>query len=113
MSMHLVRGMTSLNTRKQKAKNKSKRQVEAELEHARFLERVGVKNTSRDYRYEIPNYKTGDRVTSDAIPGNGNKKESMKYTGTLIKGIAVTHKSNLVPITSNEQAADVAKMRRQ
>lgn len=40
------------------------------------------------------------------------KRESIKYTGTLIKGIAVTHKSNLVPITSKEQAEDIAKMRR-
>ena len=40
------------------------------------------------------------------------KKEILKYTGTLVKGIAVTHKSNLIPITSQEQAIEVARMRR-
>lgn len=40
------------------------------------------------------------------------KRESLKYTGTLVKGIAVTHKSNLIPITSQEQAIEVARMRR-
>lgn len=113
MTMHLIRGMTSLNTRKRKAKNKSKRMIEAEAEHERFLSRMGVKEKTVDYRYEIPNYRTGDRVTSDAIPANGNKRTSSVYTGTLIKGIAVTHKSNLVPVTSSEQAADISKMRRQ
>jgi hypothetical protein len=40
------------------------------------------------------------------------KRESLMYTGTLVKGIAVTHKSNLVPITSQEQAIEIARMRR-
>ena len=40
------------------------------------------------------------------------KRESLMYTGTLVKGIAVTHKSNLIPITSKEQAEEVARMRR-
>jgi hypothetical protein len=34
------------------------------------------------------------------------------YTGTLIKGIGTMHKSNAVPIFSNEEAEDIAKMRR-
>lgn len=34
------------------------------------------------------------------------------YTGTAIKGIGTMHKSNAVPIFSNEQAEDIAKMRR-
>jgi hypothetical protein len=112
MTMHLIRGMTSLNTRKRKSKNKSKRMIDAEAEHERFLSRVGVKGKTVDYRYEIPDYRTKDRMTSDTIPGNGNKKEPSVYTGTLIKGIAVTHKSNLVPVTSGEQATDIARMRR-
>jgi hypothetical protein len=36
--------------------------------------------------------------TSDKIPGACTKRESPKYTGDLICGIAVTHKSNLVPV---------------
>lgn len=33
-----------------------------------------------------------------------------RYTGTLIKGIAVTHKSNLVPIMSQQEAEDISRM---
>lgn len=113
MTMHLIRGMTSLNTRKRKPKNKTKRLLEAEAEHERFLARMGVKGSSKEYRYEIPDYNTGPRMTSDRIAANGNKREAMKYTGTLIKGVATMHKSNAVPITSGEQAIEISKMRRQ
>ena len=34
------------------------------------------------------------------------------YTGTAIKGIGTMHKSNAVPIFSDEAAVDIAKMRR-
>ena len=34
------------------------------------------------------------------------------YTGTAIKGIGTMHKSNAVPIFSDEQAVEIATMRR-
>jgi len=34
------------------------------------------------------------------------------YTGTKIKGIATMHKSNAVPVFSDEEAVDISKMRR-
>ena len=40
------------------------------------------------------------------------KKDSPKYTGTLIKGIATMHKSNAVPVINDEQAVEISKMRR-
>lgn len=40
------------------------------------------------------------------------KKESPVYTGTSIKGIGTMHKSNAVPIFSDEQAVEIATMRR-
>lgn len=46
------------------------------------------------------------------IPGDTTKREPMKYTGTLIKGIATMHKSNAVPVISQQEAEDIAKMRR-
>jgi len=112
MTMHLIRGMTSLNTRKRKPKNKTKRMIEAEAEHERFLARMGVKGNGKDYRYDIPDYSTGPRMTSDRVAGNGSKREANTYTGTLIKGVATMHKSNAVPITSGEQAIEISKMRR-
>jgi len=35
-----------------------------------------------------------------------------QYTGTKIKGIGTMHKSNAVPIFSDEEAQDIARMRR-
>jgi hypothetical protein len=34
------------------------------------------------------------------------------YTGTMVKGIATMHKSNAVPVFSDEEAIDISKMRR-
>ena len=45
--------------------------------------------------------------------GIATKKESPKYTGDLIVGIATMHKSNAVPVMrGTEQAKDIAAMRR-
>jgi hypothetical protein len=41
-----------------------------------------------------------------------SKNDNMKYTGNLIKGICQTHKSNAVPIISQEEAVQIAHMRR-
>ena len=40
------------------------------------------------------------------------KVESKKYTGTLVKGISTMHKSNAVPILSQDEAKEHAHMRR-
>jgi len=43
----------------------------------------------------------------------GTKKETPKYTGDLIVGIATMHKSNAVPVMrGTKQAEEIAKMRR-
>ena len=44
--------------------------------------------------------------------GPCTKAPDKVYTGTAIKGIGTMHKSNAVPIFSDEQAVDIAKMRR-
>lgn len=52
------------------------------------------------------------------IPSLGNgmgvaaKKEAPQYTGTKIKGIGTMHKSNAVPIFSDDEAKDISSMRR-
>ena len=40
------------------------------------------------------------------------KKATPVYTGTKVKGIATMHKSNAVPIFSDEEAIDISRMRR-
>lgn len=44
--------------------------------------------------------------------GQTPKVEPKVYTGTLVKGIATMHKSNAVPVINQEEATDIANMRR-
>ena len=58
---------------------------------------------------------TGPRIPS--LNGGIDSAPALKipdkvYTGTKIKGIGTMHKSNAVPIFSDEEAVDIAKMRR-
>ena len=50
--------------------------------------------------------------TKEYPTSNTNKKESPVYTGTLVKGIATMHKSNAVPVISQQEAEDISNMRR-
>lgn len=40
------------------------------------------------------------------------KHADQEYTGTKVKGIGTMHKSNAVPIFSDDEARDISKMRR-
>ena len=40
------------------------------------------------------------------------KNHDQEYTGTKVKGIGTMHKSNAVPIFSDDEAKDISKMRR-
>ena len=40
------------------------------------------------------------------------KPQDQAYTGTKVKGIGTMHKSNAVPIFSDDEARDISKMRR-
>lgn len=44
--------------------------------------------------------------------GVSTHRESPVYTGTKVKGIGTMHKSNAVPIFSDEEARDISSMRR-
>jgi hypothetical protein len=44
--------------------------------------------------------------------GPCTKAPEKRYTGSAIKGIGTMHKSNAVPIFSDEQAIEIATMRR-
>lgn len=63
--------------------------------------------TSSVYRRETP------KITSlPFTAGPCTKAPDKVYTGTAIKGIGTMHKSNAVPIFSDEQAIEISKMRR-
>lgn len=104
-----------------KRKTTKKDRIEqANREHELWLASMGYKGGKslrgkhgrRMGIYEIPDYNTGPRVTSDKVAGNGNRKDRKQYTGDYIKGIATMHKSNAVPITNSQQAIEVSQMRR-
>jgi hypothetical protein len=73
-----------------------------------------TKSLSDTYRLSIPEGRntTAHIKSLDTGMGIATKQESPKYTGTLIKGIATMHKSNAVPVLNDQDAVDIAKMRR-
>lgn len=57
----------------------------------------------RGNTHHIPSVDTG---------GNATMAAPKVYTGTKVKGIATMHKSNAVPVFSDEEAIEISKMRR-
>jgi hypothetical protein len=60
------------------------------------------------YRREVPYYPSRDTGLGNATKPIHGKQ----YTGDKLLGIGTLHKSNAVPIFSQEEAEDQAKMRR-
>lgn len=122
MTMHLVRGMSTINTKKRKQKNMTARDKQAKIEHDKYLRKMGVHPEQLAKKPKvainsIPDYTTGSRSlpTSDRICGNGTKKEGNVYSGERqLLGVATMHKSNMVPVFADkkEDAVDIANMRR-
>ena len=123
MTMHLVRGMSSLNTKKRKT-NKKPGWREAEAQHEKWLRKMGahpdqLKQTKpqwRDYEFKKSFSRTTASYpslsTSDSLRGSTAKAEPKQYSGEYIVGIATLHKSNMVPVTSGKDAKEIARMRR-
>ena len=70
-----------------------------------------------DKKPTIPSYTfrgQDSRAPSVAAEGIGNAllKEPQKYSGTKMIGIATLHKSNAVPVFSEEEIVDISHMRR-
>lgn len=55
---------------------------------------------------------TANIPSRDSGLGDAIKKPTIYYTGDKMKGIGTLHKSNAVPIFSDEEAKDQASMRR-
>lgn len=70
---------------------------------------------------KLPSLSYGHRVGADTARNIQSldtdriyteRRESLKYTGSLVKGIATMHKSNAVPVIDEEQMKDISRMRR-
>ena len=74
---------------------------------------MSAPSLSSTYSLKIPEGRnTTAHIKSVDTGGNAVLKPSKVYTGTMVKGIATMHKSNAVPVFSDEQAVDISKMRR-
>lgn len=137
--MHMVRGLSTLRTRRPQFKMTKAKRAELEADwqqHNRDLRRQGQPRISFDeyvdnrcgrvrdrgrsvvvklptdsapYRRDTPQYPS---LTTMGTPDSCARRESIKYTGTLVKGIATMHKSNAVPVIDEEQMKDISRMRR-
>lgn len=127
MTMHLVGPYLSTSG---KSKVKKKFRSAAEAQRARQLEQewnqlkskwgATSKTKTKTVAVELPT--TGKNHIRDTGPrppslntwtvGAVSSKSTQQYTGDKIVGIGTLHKSNAVPIFSNQEAEDIAKMRR-
>ena len=74
---------------------------------------LSAPSLSSSYSLKIPEGRnTTAHIKSVDTGGNAVLKPSKIYTGTMVKGIATMHKSNAVPVFSDEQAVDISRMRR-
>ena len=128
--MHMCGPALSLNGKKKgrfKYRNaeEARKARELEADWKQLLKRQGVaaeeKKRRRALAAEPLVYNlTGatDRAGTAHIPSLGTGggvavlAPAKVYTGTKVKGIATMHKSNAVPVFSDEEAVDISRMRR-
>jgi hypothetical protein len=85
-----------------------------ELEEKKRKRAMSADNLNSTYSLKIPD----GRNTTAHIPsrntggGVATLAPAKVYTGNMVKGIATMHKSNAVPVFSDEQAVDISRMRR-
>jgi hypothetical protein len=82
-----------------------------EKKQRRAMTAPGLSST---YSLKIPEGRntTAHIPSRDTGAGNAVLKPAKVYTGTKVVGIATMHKSNAVPVFSDEEAKDISKMRR-
>jgi phosphotransferase system HPr-like phosphotransfer protein len=84
-----------------------------EIEDKKRKRAMTAPSLSSVYSLKIPEGRnTTAHIKSVDTGGNAVLKPSKVYTGTKVKGIATMHKSNAVPVFSDEEAQDISKMRR-
>ena len=130
MSMHLHHPSLSLNGRKRgrvKFRNAAEaaraRDLDADwkklkadwgVEAEQKRQRRAMKAEPLTYQLSAPPGRETQRIDSRDTGHAGAvcSKEIPKYTGTKILGIGTLHKSNAVPVFSDEEAIAIATMRR-
>jgi hypothetical protein len=109
---------TSLGKSKKKKPNAKQRELQASWEamlKKYNTKKVVHKEQSLSEVYSLGKPACRETPKHPSLPFTGApcyKKPNPVYTGTAIKGIGTMHKSNAVPVFSDEQARDIATMRR-
>ena len=84
-----------------------------EIEDKKRKRALSAEPLKGNYSLTIPEGRnTTSHIKSVDTGGNALLKPNPVYTGTKVKGIATMHKSNAVPVFSDEEAIDISKMRR-
>ena len=118
MSMQIIH--TSFKKSKPKKPTAKQRELRAEWEAMlkKYEPKKPVKSVAKQelrdtYSLGRPACRETPKIPS--LPFTGEpclKKANPVYTGTMVKGIGTMHKSNAVPIFSDEEAVAIATMRR-
>jgi len=125
MTMHLV-GPWLSTTGKKKGPRKFRNAEAAQTSRQnsekwqQFRQEVGAPAQERrrefkPYQPPVLNYRGMEWRDVKSVPTTMQpctRPEAKVYTGTLIKGIATMHKSNAVPVLDEQQATEIAHMRR-
>ena len=115
--MALLPAYYSTSSTKRRIKSKSKKQLRLDEEHQRFLKKLGYSGkASKSRKPTIQSSKQAEPTTKPKeafYHPTSAKREPNVYSGerTLL-GIATMHKSNMVPVFSQEDAESISKMRR-
>ena len=68
-----------------------------------------LNEVSPNFRRDADTHYASVDIGSPTVCTAPDKKE---YTGSLVTGIATMHKSNIVPVINEQEAKDIARMRR-
>lgn len=120
MTMHLAPIFVSTVNHGKIKKKLTAPQLRAKIEHEAWLSRQGLhpdqlkakKSKKRDKEESKFTYESRCTIPTSNQVGNGFKKEENQYTGDNLLGIAVMHKSCLVPVFNKQNAEEIARMRR-
>jgi hypothetical protein len=104
---------------KSKPKRKPGWQAE-ELKYQEHLKKLGINPYQKQSKQKFKEFNPSKPVVRETKfieslqtnKGSTSKIETTKYTGDKLIGIGVLHKSCLQPIFSQQDATDIARMRR-
>lgn len=103
---------------KRKARKPNAKQRELQAEWEALLKKyepkkpMGKIKETLNYTLSTPPGRETPRLPSHDTGGFATKRQQHQYTGDKIVGIGTLHKSNAVPVFSQDEAVEMSRMRR-